>query len=67
VQFGKPLRFEAVEHPSREQAQAVSEVVFERVGVLHGRLRREGRRSAVKAARAARRAAEGAGRRPVDA
>ena len=67
VQFGKPLRFEAVEHPSREQAQAASEVVFERVGVLHGRLRREGRRSAVKAARAARRAAEGAGRRPVDA
>jgi 1-acyl-sn-glycerol-3-phosphate acyltransferase len=67
VQFGKPLRFEAVEGPSREQAQAASEVVFDRVRVLHSRLSREGRRSVVKAARAARRAAEGAGRRPVDA
>jgi 1-acyl-sn-glycerol-3-phosphate acyltransferase len=67
VQFGKPLRFEAVEHPSREQAQAASEVVFDRVRVLHRRLSREGRRSVVKAARDARRAAEAAGRRPVDA
>jgi 1-acyl-sn-glycerol-3-phosphate acyltransferase len=67
VQFGKPLQFEAVDRPSREQAQAASEVVFDRVHVLHGRLSREGRRSVVKAARAARRAAQGAGRRPVDA
>jgi 1-acyl-sn-glycerol-3-phosphate acyltransferase len=67
VQFGKPLRFEAVERPSREEAQGASEVIFDRVRVLHSRLSREGRRRAVKAARAARRAAEGAGRRPVDA
>jgi 1-acyl-sn-glycerol-3-phosphate acyltransferase len=67
VQFGKPLRFEAVERPSREQSQAASEVVFERVRVLHGRLSREGRRSVVRAARDARRAAEAAARRPVDA
>jgi 1-acyl-sn-glycerol-3-phosphate acyltransferase len=67
VQFGKPLRFEAVEEPSREQAQAASEVVFDRVRMLHRRLLREGRRSVVKAARDARRAAEAAGRRPVDA
>jgi 1-acyl-sn-glycerol-3-phosphate acyltransferase len=67
VQFGEPVRFEQVEEPSKDQAQAVSENVFERIRTMHGRLRTEGRRGAVRAARAARRAAEGAGRRPVDA
>jgi 1-acyl-sn-glycerol-3-phosphate acyltransferase len=67
VQFGEPIRFEQVAEPAKEQAQAASELVFDRVKVLHGRLRTEGRRGAVRAARAARRAAEGAGRRPVDA
>jgi 1-acyl-sn-glycerol-3-phosphate acyltransferase len=65
VQFAEPLRFEQVEHPTREQAQAASEVVFERVREIHGRLRSDGRASAVRAARAARRAAEAAGRRPI--
>jgi 1-acyl-sn-glycerol-3-phosphate acyltransferase len=67
VHFGEPIRFERVEEPTKEQAQAASEIVFERVRTLHSRLRTEGRRSAVRAARAARRATEGAGRRPVDA
>jgi 1-acyl-sn-glycerol-3-phosphate acyltransferase len=67
VHFGEPLRFERVENPTREQAQAASEIVFAEVGRLHTALRRHGRRSAVRAARAARRAAEGAGRRPVGA
>jgi 1-acyl-sn-glycerol-3-phosphate acyltransferase len=67
VQFSEPVRFEQVPEPTKEQAQAASELVFDRVKVLHGRLRTEGRRGAVRAARAARRAAEGAGRRPVDA
>jgi 1-acyl-sn-glycerol-3-phosphate acyltransferase len=67
VQFGEPIRFEQVQEPTKEQAQAASEIVFDRVRVLHGRLRTEGRRGAVRAARAARQAAEGAGRRPVDA
>jgi 1-acyl-sn-glycerol-3-phosphate acyltransferase len=67
VHYGEPILFERVEEPTKEQAQAASEIVFERVRTLHGRLRTEGRRSAVRAARAARRAAEGAGRRPVDA
>ena len=65
VQFGDPVRFEQVEEPTREQAQAASEIVFEDVRTLHSRLRKEGRRRVVKAARAARRAAEGAARRPV--
>jgi 1-acyl-sn-glycerol-3-phosphate acyltransferase len=67
VQYGQPLRFEVVERPTRAQAQAASEIVFDRVRTLHRRLRREGRRSVVKAARDARRAAEATGRRPVDA
>jgi 1-acyl-sn-glycerol-3-phosphate acyltransferase len=67
VHFGEPLRFEQVADPHKDQAQAASEVVFDRVTVMHGRLRTEGRRGAVRAARAARRAAQGAGRRPVDA
>jgi 1-acyl-sn-glycerol-3-phosphate acyltransferase len=60
VQFSEPLRFERVAEPSREQAQAASEVVFDRVKELHARLRAEGRRGAIRAARAER-------RRPVDA
>jgi 1-acyl-sn-glycerol-3-phosphate acyltransferase len=67
IQFGEPVRFEQVAEPTRDQAQAASEIVFDSVRTMHGRLRSEGRRGAVRAARAARRAAEGAGRRPVSA
>lgn len=71
VQFGEPLRFERVEEPTRDQGQAASEIVFDRVKELHGRLRTEGRRSVVRAARKARRAgrkgADAATRRPVGA
>ena len=67
VQFGEPLRFEQVDEPTREQAQAASEIVFDRVKAIYGPLRGEGRRGAVRAAREARRAARGRGRRPVDA
>jgi 1-acyl-sn-glycerol-3-phosphate acyltransferase len=69
VQFGDPIRFEQVENPTREQAQAASELVFTDVQKLYYGLRDGGRKSAVKAARAARRkaadAAEAAGRRPI--
>jgi 1-acyl-sn-glycerol-3-phosphate acyltransferase len=51
VQFGEPLRFERVEDPTRGQAQAASVVVFDRVKAMHSRLRTEGRRSVVRAAR----------------
>jgi 1-acyl-sn-glycerol-3-phosphate acyltransferase len=56
VQFGEPLRFERVEEPTREQAQAASVIVFDRVKELYSPLRSEGRRSAVRAARQSRRA-----------
>jgi 1-acyl-sn-glycerol-3-phosphate acyltransferase len=56
VQFGEPLRFERVEEPTREQAQAASVIVFDRVKELYSPLRSEGRKSAVRAARQSRRA-----------
>jgi 1-acyl-sn-glycerol-3-phosphate acyltransferase len=71
VQFGEPLRFEPVAEPTKEQAQEASEIVFERIRELHTSLVGEGRKSAIRAARDARRAArehaEAAGRRPLDA
>jgi 1-acyl-sn-glycerol-3-phosphate acyltransferase len=70
VQYGKPIRFEKVEKPTREQAQAASEAIFEHIRELYEGLRHHGRKGAVQAARAARRAAgaaaaESAGRRPA--
>jgi 1-acyl-sn-glycerol-3-phosphate acyltransferase len=65
VQYGEPIRFERVENPSKEQAQAASEAIFEEVRSMHSTLKRDGRKRVVRAARAARRAAEAAGRRPA--
>ena len=48
----------------KEQSQAAAEIVFADVRALHSRLLKDGRRRVVKAARAARRAAQAAGRRP---
>jgi 1-acyl-sn-glycerol-3-phosphate acyltransferase len=55
VQYGDPLRFEQVESPTREQAQAASETIFAEIKELHSNLRSVGRKRTVKAARAARR------------
>ncbi len=65
VQFGDPVRFDRVESPSREQSQEASQLVFEEISSLYRELERNGRRRAVRAARASRRAAEAAGRRPA--
>jgi 1-acyl-sn-glycerol-3-phosphate acyltransferase len=69
VQYGDPIRLEKVENPSRDQAQAASEVVFAAIETLYCGLQENGRRKAVKAARAARnaarRAAERTARRPA--
>ena len=71
IQFGEPLKFDRVEEPSKEEAQAASEAIFARIRDLHTRLVGEGRKGAIRRARDARRAArehaEAAGRRPVDA
>jgi len=69
VKYGDPIRFEQVEDPSRDQSQGASEVVFAAIEKLYYGLHENGRRKAVKAARAARdaarRAAGSAGRRPA--
>jgi 1-acyl-sn-glycerol-3-phosphate acyltransferase len=68
VQYGDPIRFERVEDPTREQAQAAADVIFESVKELYYGLQRGGRRGAVQAARRARRAAHqaaAAARRPA--
>ena len=58
VQFGEPVKFERMEEPTKEEAQAASEAIFARIRDLHTRLVREGRKSAVRrpATRAERRA-----------
>jgi 1-acyl-sn-glycerol-3-phosphate acyltransferase len=70
VQYGKPIRFDRIDNPTREQSQAASEAIFEHIRELFEALRHHGRKGAVQAARAARRAAgaaaaESAGRRPA--
>lgn len=57
VQFGDPIRFEQVDDPDRDQSQAASEEIFERIKGMWHRLRDNGRTSTVKARRAARRPA----------
>ncbi|MFL5883483.1 MAG: lysophospholipid acyltransferase family protein [Thermoleophilaceae bacterium] len=58
VQYGEPIRFERVENPTREQAQAAADIIFERIEGLYYALQRDGRKRAIRAARAARRAAK---------
>jgi 1-acyl-sn-glycerol-3-phosphate acyltransferase len=72
VQYGDPIRFDRVEDPTRDQSQAASEVVFASIETLYYGLQKNGRRHAVKAARAAHaaraaaeRTAERATRRPA--
>jgi 1-acyl-sn-glycerol-3-phosphate acyltransferase len=66
VQYGDPIRFERVEDPTREQAQAAADLIFERIEGLYYGLQKSGRRNAIRAARrAAREAAAGAARRPA--
>jgi 1-acyl-sn-glycerol-3-phosphate acyltransferase len=62
TQFGDPVTFEQKDEPTREEAQAAAEVVFGRVkGMFSTLSEHDGRRTAVRAARAARRAAQRAG------
>ena len=65
IQYGKPIRFERVENPTREQAQAAADAIFAEVRELYMGLQEGGRKRAVQAARTARRTTAAAGRRPV--
>jgi 1-acyl-sn-glycerol-3-phosphate acyltransferase len=51
VRYGKPLRFEVIEHPSREQQQQAADVILDRIKGIHGELQRLGHRGALQAAR----------------
>jgi 1-acyl-sn-glycerol-3-phosphate acyltransferase len=70
VQYGDPIVFErTVDAPTRDEAQAAADTIFERTEKLFYGLQRQGRRGAIQAARAARRAAgkaaRNAARRPA--
>ena len=51
VQYGKPFRFETVKTATKEQQQAASTYILERIRELHAELSRVGRRGARRAAR----------------
>jgi 1-acyl-sn-glycerol-3-phosphate acyltransferase len=51
ILFGRPLRFPATAHTTREQQQAAADLIFERIKRLHGDLGRAGHRGASRLAR----------------
>jgi 1-acyl-sn-glycerol-3-phosphate acyltransferase len=55
IQYGEPLSFERVEHPSREQQLVTANQIFDRVKEMYLPLAERGRRSVIKSLR------EGAG------
>jgi 1-acyl-sn-glycerol-3-phosphate acyltransferase len=56
IQYGEPIRWEAVEHPTREQQQAVADAVLDEIRALHDGLREHGRKGISRRVRAQRRA-----------
>lgn len=55
VQFGEPIHFEQVDHPTKEQSQEVSEQIFNRVKALYEPLSDQGRRGVLARLRRERR------------
>ncbi len=53
VMFGKPLRFDALVHTTREQQQRAADYIFMQIRTLHGELTQVGHRGAGALARAA--------------
>jgi 1-acyl-sn-glycerol-3-phosphate acyltransferase len=51
VKYGKPLRFEPIEHPTKEQAQAAADQIFDEIKKLYYAFREQGRDAALKEAR----------------
>jgi 1-acyl-sn-glycerol-3-phosphate acyltransferase len=52
VHYGEPIAFERIEHPTREQAQAVATEVFGHVKEMYEALNAQGRRGVLAARRA---------------
>ena len=55
VQYGEPLHFGQVDHPTREQSQEVADQVFDRVRTMYGALSKQGRRGVLERLRQERR------------
>jgi 1-acyl-sn-glycerol-3-phosphate acyltransferase len=55
VQFGEPVTFAQVEHPTKEQSQECAEQIFERVKALHEPLAAQGRKGVLARLRRERR------------
>ena len=55
VQYGKPILYERVEHPTRDQSQAVADEVFARVEEMYEALNAQGRRGVLAGLRQERR------------
>ena len=51
VQYGRPLRFEQIDQPTRDQQQEAADLILDRIRVLHAELGRLGHRAALQAAR----------------
>jgi 1-acyl-sn-glycerol-3-phosphate acyltransferase len=51
VQYGEPLSFEPVAHPTREQQLEAAGEIFERVKAMHTRLEQEGRSRVIRSLR----------------
>ena len=51
VWYGKPFRFEATDHPTRELQQQAAELILERIKAMYSELQRLGHREALRAAR----------------
>jgi 1-acyl-sn-glycerol-3-phosphate acyltransferase len=62
VQYGDPFRFERVDDPTREQAQAAADQIFDEIKRLYAGLDALGRRGMVQRIREQRRAERAAGR-----
>jgi 1-acyl-sn-glycerol-3-phosphate acyltransferase len=56
VQYGRPIAFERVEAPTREQMQAVADQIFAEIKALYGELERTGRKTVIARIREQRRA-----------
>ncbi len=51
VQYGEPISFPAVEHPTHEQQLEVAQEVFDRVRLLYDALESQGRRGVIRSLR----------------
>jgi 1-acyl-sn-glycerol-3-phosphate acyltransferase len=56
VQYGAPLRWEPIEHPTRDQKQAVADEILTAIRELYAGLEEHGRRGVLQRVRAQRRA-----------